>query len=65
MNKYSVHCTFFIGKRHLLNQLPTIKFKTGIMIVTIFEYNYHDIELLGGLKHGVIRIFQKSIYRSN
>ena len=35
------------------------------MRVSILEFNYHDIELLGGLMHGVIRIFQKSIYRSN
>ena len=35
------------------------------MKVSIFEFNYHDIELLGGLIHGVIRIFQKSIYRSH
>ena len=65
MNEYSVHCTFFIGKRHLLNQFSTMKFKNGIMGVSILAINYHDIELLGGLKHGVIRIFQKSIYRSH
>ena len=49
MNEYSVHCTFFSGKRHLLNQFSTIKFKNGIMKVSILEFNYHNIELLGGL----------------
>lgn len=35
------------------------------MKVSILKFIYHDIELLGGLKHGFIRIFQKSIYRSH
>ena len=65
MNEYSVHCTFFSGKRHLLNQFSTMKFKNGIMKVSILRFNYQDIELLGGRIHGVIRIFQKSIYRSH